>query len=77
MEGIVVALTIRLAVKDLAILIDAARRAVVFEGHSEYEAVNIVIDGDIQSALKHVLLPFPDIIPGVNIIDVTTESLYQ
>lgn len=75
MNGTLATVTIKLSVKNVALLVAAARRAIVFEGRSEDEAAKLVEDDDVRSAIRWVLLPFPDIIPGVEVAEVTGEIL--
>ena len=66
-------LSIELSIKDVTLLVAAARRAVVFEGRSEAEAAGLIKEDDISSAIEWVLVPFPDIIPGVDIVGIRSE----
>ena len=68
-----ITMTVRVVVRDPALLIAAARRALVFDGRSERDAQKAVEEDDSQAALKYVLFPMQDIIPGVDILDVCSE----
>lgn len=65
--------TIKLTINDRTQLIAAARRAAVAAGYSKEEAEHAVKDYDVHAALTWCLVPAPDIVPGVDIVDSVSE----
>ena len=66
--------TVKLTINDRAQLIAAGRRAAMAAGYSDEEAEHIVKDFDVHAALTWCLIPAPDIVPGVDIVDSFSET---